>query len=51
LYQIEFTSVRPYRSEREGISVPIVLKAGENSVRLSAKALTVAQRFVYSGRS
>jgi hypothetical protein len=34
--QIEFTSTHSYGSEREGISVPVVLKAGENSVRLAA---------------
>ena len=35
MYQIEFTSVHSYGSEREGISVPVILKAGENSVRVA----------------
>jgi hypothetical protein len=36
VYQIEFTTVHSYGNERQGISVPVVLTAGENSVRLAA---------------
>jgi hypothetical protein len=36
VYQIEFTTVHSYSGDREGISVPVALKAGENSVRLAA---------------
>ena len=42
MYQIEFITVHSYGSEREGISVPVVLKAGENSVRLAASIDTGA---------
>ena len=42
MYQIEFTTIHSYGSEREGISVPVVLKAGENSVRLAASIDTGA---------
>jgi hypothetical protein len=40
--QIEFTTIHSYGSEREGISVPVILKAGENSVRLAASIDTGA---------
>ena len=40
MYQIDFTTIHSYSSEREGISVPVVLKAGENSVRLAASVDT-----------
>jgi hypothetical protein len=42
VYQIDFTTIRSYSGEREGISVPVVLKAGENSVRLAASIDTGA---------
>ena len=42
LYQIDFRTVHSYSSYREGISVPVVLKAGENSVRLAASIDTGA---------
>ncbi|MGA3238130.1 MAG: aspartyl protease family protein [Bryobacteraceae bacterium] len=42
MYQIEFTTVHSYGSEREGISVPVVLKVGENSLRLAASIDTGA---------
>src|SRR5580698_5046979 len=42
VYQIDFTTIHSYSSEREGISVPVVLKAGENSVRLAASIDTGA---------
>jgi predicted aspartyl protease len=42
VHQIEFTTVHSYGSEREGISVPVVLKAAENSVRLAASIDTGA---------
>ena len=42
MYQIDFTTIHSYSSEREGISVPVVLKAGENSVRLAASIDTGA---------
>ena len=42
MYQIEFTAVHSYGSERDGISVPVVLKASENSVRLAASIDTGA---------
>jgi predicted aspartyl protease len=42
VYQIEFTTVHSYGSERQGISVPVVLKAGENGLRLAASIDTGA---------
>jgi predicted aspartyl protease len=42
VHQIAFTTVHSYGSKREGISVPVVLKAGENSVRLAASIDTGA---------
>jgi predicted aspartyl protease len=42
VYQIEFNTVHSYGSEREGISAPVVLKAGEISVRLAASIDTGA---------
>jgi hypothetical protein len=42
VYQIEFTTAFSYGNEREGISVPVVLKAGVNSVRLAASVDTGA---------
>ena len=42
MYQIDFTTIHSYNGEREGISVPVVLKAGENSVRLAASIDTGA---------
>lgn len=42
MYQIEFTTAFSYGNEREGICVPVVLKAGANSVRLAASVDTGA---------
>jgi len=42
VYQIAFSAVHTYSSDREGITVPVVLKAGENSVRLAASIDTGA---------
>jgi hypothetical protein len=42
VYQIEFTTAFSYGNEREGICVPVVLKAGANSVRLAASVDTGA---------
>ena len=42
MHQIQFTTVHSYGSEREGISVPVVLEAGEISVRLAASIDTGA---------
>jgi hypothetical protein len=42
VYQIAFSTVHSYGSDREGISVPVVLRAGENSVRLAASIDTGA---------
>lgn len=42
MYQIEFTTVHCYSSEREGIALPVVLTVGENSVRLAASIDTGA---------
>ena len=42
MYRIEFTPVHSYASDRDGISVPVVLKAGENSVHLAASIDTGA---------
>ncbi len=42
MYHIEFSTAHSYGSDREGISVPVVLKAGENSVRLAASIDTGA---------
>ena len=36
MYNLEFAAVHSYATEQEGISVPVVLKSGENSVQLSA---------------
>ena len=36
MYRIEFTPVHSYGSDRDGVSVPVVLKASENSVHLAA---------------
>jgi hypothetical protein len=40
--RIEFTTVHSYGGERIGISVPVVLKTGDNSVRLAASIDTGA---------
>ena len=42
MYQIAFSTLHSYGSDRDGISVPVVLKAGENSVRLAASIDTGA---------
>jgi predicted aspartyl protease len=42
VYQIAFTTVHAYGSEREGISVPVELKVGDNSLRLAASIDTGA---------
>ena len=42
MYQLEFTAAHSYGSEREGISVPVLLKSGTNSVRLAASIDTGA---------
>ncbi len=42
LYQIAFTTVHAYGSDRQGISVPVLLKFGDNSVRLAASIDTSA---------
>lgn len=47
MYRIEFTAVHSYGGEREGISVPVVLKAGENSVRLAASIDTGATSCIF----
>ncbi len=36
MYRIEFHTVHSYRDDGQGIAVPVVLKAGEFSVRLAA---------------
>jgi hypothetical protein len=42
MYQPEFTSAHSYSSGREGISVPVLLKSGPNSVRIAASIDTGA---------
>ncbi len=42
MYRIEFSAVHSYGNDREGISAPVVLKAGENSVHLAASIDTGA---------
>ena len=42
MYQLEFTTAHSYGSERVGFSVPVILKHGENSVRLAASIDTGA---------
>lgn len=42
MHQIEFNTVHSYGSDQEGISVPVILKAGEYSVRLAASIDTGA---------
>ena len=42
MYQIDFTTIHSYGNKGEGISIPVVLKAGENSVRLAASIDTGA---------
>jgi hypothetical protein len=32
MYQLEFTTAHSYGSELDGISVPVILKSGPNSV-------------------
>jgi hypothetical protein len=36
MYQLEFTTAHSYGSEPEGISVPVILKSGPNSVGIAA---------------
>jgi len=36
MYPLEFAAVHSYATEQDGIFVPVVLKSGENRVRLSA---------------
>jgi predicted aspartyl protease len=42
VHQLEFTSVHSYAAEREGISVPVLLKSGANRVHLAASIDTGA---------
>ena len=42
MYQIEFSTIHSYGSDWEGISVPVLLRASENSVRLAASVDTGA---------
>jgi len=42
MYQLEFTTAHSYGSDREGISVPVLLKSGANSVRIAASIDTGA---------
>jgi predicted aspartyl protease len=42
MYQLEFTTSHSYESDREGISVPVLLKSGPNSVRIAASIDTGA---------
>src|SRR5271168_1671444 len=42
MYQLEFTTAHYYGSDREGISVPVLLKSGPNSVRLATSIDTGA---------
>ena len=42
MYQTAFSTVHSYGGDREGVSVPVVLKAGENSVRLASSIDTGA---------
>ena len=42
MYQLEFTAAHSYGSGREGISVPVLLQSGTNSVRLAASIDTGA---------
>jgi predicted aspartyl protease len=42
MYQLEFTTAHSYGSDREGISVPVLLKSGQNSVRIAASIDTGA---------
>ena len=50
MYQIEFTTAFSYGNEREGISVPVVLKADANSVRLAASVDTGATFCIFRNR-
>jgi hypothetical protein len=45
-----FTTVHSYGSERESISVPVILMAGENSVRLAASIDTVATFCIFRNK-
>ena len=47
MYRIEFTPVHSYGSDRDGVSVPVVLKAGENSVHLAASIDTGATFYIF----
>ena len=40
--QLEFVTSHSYSNEREGISVPVLLKSGPNSVRIAASIDTGA---------
>jgi len=42
MYQLEFTTAYSYGSDREGISVPVLLKSGENMVPIAASIDTGA---------
>ena len=42
MYQLEFTTAHSYGSDREGITVPVLLKSGANSVRIAASIDTGA---------
>ena len=42
MYQLEFTAAHFYGSERDGISVPVLLESGTNSVRVAASIDTGA---------
>ena len=42
MYQLEFSTAHSYGSGREGISVPVLMKSGSNSVRIAASIDTGA---------
>lgn len=42
MYRLEFATVHSYATERDGITVPVVLKSAETSVRLAASIDTGA---------
>ena len=42
MYRLEFDTLHSYAAERVGISVPVALKSGEQSVRLAASIDTGA---------
>jgi len=42
MHQLEFTTAHSYGGDREGISVPVLLKSGPSSVRLVARIDTGA---------